>query len=77
MPFEHRRKQLRVVAILFEHEVVRDELFSRLRQHNLMAEFNRLAASASHDQFRVRLEDTEHFIIIRNFLIAERATPVA
>src|SRR5215469_11580596 len=71
VPIHNLWKHRRFRRAIFVQYTVRDELLTSLRYKNQMSEFYRLVLLSLLDQFRVRLEQTEHFLLIGNLLAVE------
>src|SRR5215469_15080743 len=74
MTIHHLRKHRRLRRTLLIQNTIRDKLLTRLSQKNRMPKFNRLVLLALLDQFRVRLEQTEHLFLVLNLFTVESTT---
>src|SRR5215469_7158471 len=71
MTIHHLRKHRRLRRTLFVQNTIRDKLLTRLSQKNQMPKFNRLVLLTLLNQFRVRLEQAEHFFLVLNLFTVE------
>src|SRR5215469_382292 len=67
-------KHCRFRRTIFVQNTINDKLLASLRYKNQMSEFYRLILLSLLDQFRVRLKQAEHFLLIGNLLAVESSS---